>query len=145
MPHGGPHTLAGEFVNRRTGEPVPAGVPYHLHEGQAMEGEVHSEIQGGTQGHDFFDRINGRNDMPHEPGHTNGNNAPYKIYGTDEPYNGMTVELGGKLYSTVGGTLEGDSMLLVANTTPPRMDRQILTSENQMAPDTQTGGGGGTY
>ena len=21
MPHGGPHTLAGEFVNRRTGEP----------------------------------------------------------------------------------------------------------------------------
>ena len=44
--------------------------------------------------------------------------APYKVYGTNEPYNGMTVEVGGFLYSTVGGALEGDSMQLVANPQP---------------------------
>ena len=51
--------------------------------------------------------------MPHTPGH---NTAQYKIYGTDEPYSGMTVEIGGFMYSTVGGALEGNSMQLVANT-----------------------------
>ena len=53
--------------------------------------------------------------MPHTPGHTS---APYKIYGTNEPYNGTTVEIGGFMYSTVGGALEGDSMQLVANPQP---------------------------
>ena len=53
--------------------------------------------------------------MPHTPGHTS---APYKVYGTNEPYNGMTVEIGGFMYSTVGGALEGDSMQLVANPQP---------------------------
>ena len=60
--------------------------------------------------------------MPHEPGHTNGT-TPYKIYGTNEPYAGMTVEIGGILYSTVGGALEGDSMqLVVAENTTPSLD-----------------------
>ena len=44
--------------------------------------------------------------------------APYKVYGTNEPYNGLTVEVGGFLYSTVGGALEGDSMQLTANIQP---------------------------
>jgi len=31
----------------------------------------------------------------------------YRIYGTNEPYNGMVVEVGGYLYTTSGGALEG--------------------------------------
>ena len=46
--------------------------------------------------------------MPHEPGHTNKNTIEtYKVYGTDEPYNGLVVELDGFLYATEGGALEG--------------------------------------
>ncbi len=42
--------------------------------------------------------------------------AQYRIYGTDEPYNGLTVEIGGFMYSTIGGALEGDSyQLYVSN------------------------------
>tara|TARA_R110001592_G_C12614157_1_gene697257 strand:- start:35 stop:499 length:465 start_codon:yes stop_codon:yes gene_type:complete len=38
------------------------------------------------------------------------NNVPtptYMVYGTNELYTGLTVEIGGTLYSTEGGTLEG--------------------------------------
>tara|TARA_R100000995_G_scaffold18088_3_gene7357 strand:- start:5360 stop:9040 length:3681 start_codon:yes stop_codon:yes gene_type:complete len=47
----------GEFLNRRTGELVPAGTLYHIHpDGGPMEGGVHNpDIEGGTAGHDFFD------------------------------------------------------------------------------------------
>ena len=45
--------------------------------------------------------------MPHEPGHTNGN-AQYRVYGTNEPYNGLTVKIGGYHYTTDEGTLQGD-------------------------------------
>tara|TARA_A100001391_G_scaffold74062_1_gene47900 strand:- start:229 stop:720 length:492 start_codon:yes stop_codon:yes gene_type:complete len=38
----------------------------------------------------------------------------YKVYGTNEAYSGLTVEVGGYQYSTRGGALEGDSMQLVA-------------------------------
>ena len=50
---------AGQFVNRRTGQPVPAGTPYHMHPDKGpMEGAVHNDsIPGGTAGHDFFDRV----------------------------------------------------------------------------------------
>jgi hypothetical protein len=49
---------AGEFINRRTGQPVPAGTLYHLHPQKGpMEGATHSEIPGGTAGHDYFDKI----------------------------------------------------------------------------------------
>ena len=42
--------------------------------------------------------------------------ATYKIYGTNELYSGRTVEIGGQLYTTVGGALEGDSYQIIANT-----------------------------
>tara|TARA_R100000742_G_C4204932_1_gene32968 strand:+ start:37 stop:507 length:471 start_codon:yes stop_codon:yes gene_type:complete len=35
--------------------------------------------------------------------------ANYKIYGTNEPYSGMVVNIGNKLFTTVGGALEGNS------------------------------------
>ena len=60
--------------------------------------------------------------MPHIPGHfqtrdrsNNISNSPnYRIYGTNQPYSGMTVEIGGHLYTTKGGALEGNSYQLVA-------------------------------
>ena len=59
--HGGPHARANEFRNRRTGQAVPAGAPYHIHPDKGpMEGAVHNpDIPGGTAGHDFYDRVNG--------------------------------------------------------------------------------------
>ena len=33
----------------------------------------------------------------------------YKIYGTNEIYNGLVIDSGNRLYTTVGGALEGDS------------------------------------
>ena len=59
--------------------------------------------------------------MPHEPGHTdgvtpdNGNQTQttMKVYGTNEPYTGLTVNIGGFIYSTKGGAYEGDSLQLV--------------------------------
>ena len=60
--------------------------------------------------------------MPHIPGHIddgvapNGQNrtqASMKVYGTNEPYTGLTVEIGGYHYTTDGGTLQGDSLQLV--------------------------------
>ena len=56
-------TLQGEFINRRTGQPVPAGVLYHIHPDKGpMEGGIHNpNIPGGQAGHDFFDRTNGGN------------------------------------------------------------------------------------
>ena len=67
MPHGGPHnqdnmmTAAGQFINRRTGQPVPAGMPYHIHPDKGpMAGAVHNpDIPGGQAGHDFYDPANG--------------------------------------------------------------------------------------
>ena len=53
----------------------------------------------------------------------------YKVYGTNELYTGMTVEVGGFLYSTVGGALEGDSMQLVSTAT----SNPVLTSAGRMA------------
>jgi hypothetical protein len=55
--HGGPHAGANQFVNRRTGQVVPAGTAYHMHpERGPMQGAVHNpNIPGGTAGHDFYD------------------------------------------------------------------------------------------
>ena len=77
--------------------------------------------------------------MPHEPGHneemlsgttqrTSGENTTYKVYGTNKPYSGMTVEIGGFLYSTVGGALEGDSMQLVSLDGGPNVDPNQMPS-----------------
>ena len=40
------------------------------------------------------------------PGHTNGK-VTYKVYGTNEAYEGKVVEVGGFIYSTESGALEG--------------------------------------
>jgi hypothetical protein len=57
-------TRRGEFINRRTGDSIDSDVSYHLHEGQAMEGAEHnSDIQGGTKGHDFYDRVGSNQTM----------------------------------------------------------------------------------
>ena len=56
--------------------------------------------------------------MAEVPNQTMQEPAPYKVYGTNEPYNGLTVEVGGFLYTTVGGALEGDSLQLTANVQP---------------------------
>ena len=53
--------------------------------------------------------------MPHEPGHTNGNGAQYKIYGTNQPYSGRVVQIGNRFFTTEGGVLEGNSKELVLN------------------------------
>ena len=52
-------TLPNQFINRRTGQPVPAGMPYHIHPDKGpMAGAVHNpNIEGGTQGHDFYDAV----------------------------------------------------------------------------------------
>ena len=49
----------GQFINRRTGQPVRAGTPYHIHPDKGpMEGAKHNpRIKGGTKGHDYFDKI----------------------------------------------------------------------------------------
>ena len=52
--------------------------------------------------------------MPHEPGHTtNGNSVQYKIYGTNQDYNGNVVKVGDVFYTTTGNVLEGNSKQLV--------------------------------
>ena len=78
--------------------------------------------------------------MPHEPGHTNGG-TPFKVYGTNEPYDGLTVEVGGFLYSTVGGALEGTSLQLFPtgeSSTSPTEETQIIPNPNgeQITQDT---------
>jgi len=44
--------------------------------------------------------------MAHEPGHK----TEYSIVGTDQIYTGRVVQIGSKLYSTVGGAKEGFSV-----------------------------------
>jgi len=46
-------TRAGQFINRTTGQPVPANMPYHVHQGQAMAGATHAQHRGAD--HDFYD------------------------------------------------------------------------------------------
>ncbi len=74
--------------------------------------------------------------MPHTPGHTN--NTSYVIYGTDEPYSGLTVEVGGYMYTTVGGALEGHSVQLISrngnNTTDQNIMQQVIPGDT-LKPD----------
>ena len=75
------------------------------------------------------------------------NNAPYKVYGTNEPYSGMTVEIGGFLYTTDGGTLQGDSLQLTANPlfeaqpTPPNQNNNQTPGMNGNGNQTLGGAG----
>ena len=43
-------TAPNQFINRTTGAAVPAGMPYHVHDGQAMAGGTHSSTP-----HDSYD------------------------------------------------------------------------------------------
>jgi hypothetical protein len=74
------------------------------------------------------------------PGHTKRNTTSYKVYGTNENYSGMTVEVGGFLYSTMGGALEGDSMQLVATagSNPNMNTNQIPSTQNNSNPVVRT-------
>jgi hypothetical protein len=56
MKEGGMVAKKGQFVNKRTGKPVPAGTKYHMHpkKGPMMGAEHNPKIKGGTKGHDFF-------------------------------------------------------------------------------------------
>ena len=65
--------------------------------------------------------------MAHVPGHTDKNQttmgqqqlstaAPYKVYGTNQPYTGRVLQIGNRMYTTSGGALEGHSKVVVANT-----------------------------
>jgi hypothetical protein len=78
---------------------------------------------------------------------TAGQSALYKIYGTNEPYNGLTVEVGGFLYSTMGGALEGDSYQLMANSPQADPNKKLITPTNpqssQIPPISSTRPGGG--
>ena len=47
------------------------------------------------------------NAFPNEVRPTPDDSFTYRIYGTNEPYSGMVVEVGGYLYTTSGGALEG--------------------------------------
>ena len=89
--------------------------------------------------------------MPHEPGHneemlsgttqrTSGENTTYKVYGTNEPYSGIAVEVGGFLYSTVGGALEGDSMQLVSMDGGPIVNPNQMPNVDVTVPNTSTPG-----
>ena len=62
------------------------------------------------------------------PGHTtNQNNSQgFKVYGTNVPYSGMTVEVGGFLYTTESGTFEGTSVQLINQ---PK-NTNIVTDQN---------------
>ena len=50
-------TSMNQFINRRTGQTVPAGMPYHIHPDKGpIAGAVHNDnIPGGTAGHDYYD------------------------------------------------------------------------------------------
>ena len=76
--------------------------------------------------------------------------ANYKIYGTNQPYSGRVVNVGNKIYTTQGGTLEGNSHEVVlvtggggnqnANENLPTMNdsNQQTTSGNQTNQDVVT-------
>ena len=69
--------------------------------------------------------------MPHTPGHK------YTVYGTGENYTGRTVKIGGELYTTVGGALEGNSLQVVET-----QDENIGTQPTPTLPTTPTTGMG---
>ena len=68
----------------------------------------------------------------------------YIIYGTGQPYRGMVVEVGGQLYTTVGGALEGFSFQVFPaggqNDTRPRPRPQPQPGPGPQRP--QFGGAG---
>ena len=71
--------------------------------------------------------------MPHEPGHNSPSiNAPYKIAGSNVPYDGKVVKIGTDFFTTRGGTLEGDSQRLVATGPAPTTESVITSTETDI-------------
>ena len=68
-----------------------------------------TSIRQGNQTRGFNDDLGFDNFDP------DSNTSGLKVYGTDEPYSGKTVNIGGHLYTTRGGALEGDSLQLYGN------------------------------
>ena len=67
-------TIAGEFRYRQ-GNLVPPNTPYHIHNGQAMEGDSHNtDIIPGQKGHRYLDRI--ANVTPQKRGRMTSNVLP---------------------------------------------------------------------
>ena len=65
--------------------------------------------------------------------------AQYKIYGTGEMYSGLTVDVGGYMYTTEGGALEGDSVQLVATAgSNPNMNTNQIPNTQNNNPVTRT-------
>ena len=52
--------------------------------------------------------------------------AQYIVYGTNEVYNGEVVEIGGSLYTTKGGALEGDSLQVIADASSVRQVTNVV-------------------
>ena len=113
---------SGQFRNRRTGQSVPANMPYHMHpERGPMQGATHNpNIPGGTAGHDFYDPMNGNgmNGNRMNGNGMNGNNGmshggSYFYEDTGQPYSGQMVNVGGVMYSTVDGVYSGNSRPLI--------------------------------
>ena len=57
--------------------------------------------------------------------------AKYKIYGTNKPYGGKVVNINGDMFTTTGGTLEGDSKHVVSTQAPIPSNQ---TNVNQSVP-----------
>ena len=69
-------TRQGEFVNRRTGNSVPAGTPYHTHNGQAMAGARHVSTP-----HDNYDRVQPDSGRRLSPGQRDCNPGEVELWG----------------------------------------------------------------
>ena len=72
--------------------------------------------------------------MPHQPGHNGPNpvSAPYKIAGSNVPYDGKVVKIGKDFFTTRGGTLEGDSQRLVETGPVPTAESVTASTETDI-------------
>ena len=69
-------TRQGQFINRRTGQPVPPNMPYHSHEGQAMAGARHVSTP-----HDNYDRVQPDSGRRLSPGQRDCNPGEVELWG----------------------------------------------------------------
>ena len=71
----------------------------------------------------------------------------YKIYGTNQVYNGKVVGVGGRWYTTVGGSLEGDSKEVIevkAGAGNKNTSDELPVMGNKTSPSMPTIGGKAT-
>ena len=121
------------YYRQSDGTTVPAGAELHEHaDGTIMIG--HDPNQMGeivTRNQPRMSQLNNRPPITTQSGmatmsgttrptrrrnnlrNQNNEMAPYYVYGTNQPYSGMVLSVGGKLFSTRGGTLEGTSVEVI--------------------------------